>query len=252
MKNIGIIGCGWLGKRIAQYFKNDFKIFSTTTSISKMEEFKNEGFNPTLIRFENTHQNIKVWDKIGEIDVLIIAVPLSLRRENSEHLIQKIQNIISFIDRFHKQAFLISSTGVYPQEYQTFQESDLDSDDVITERFFKDKIPQINILRLGGLMGDNRLLKNYQPQNLDEVVNHIHYHDICRALKLMMEKEVTNELFNIVAPMHPTKLEVIQFQNNENSNNSLIIEKPQRIILSDKIQKQLKFEFKFPNPKFFH
>lgn len=252
MKNIGIIGCGWLGKKMAEYFKNDFKIFCTTTSISKMEELKKDGFNSTLMKFENTHQDIRIWDKINEIDVLIIAVPLSSKREQPEHLIHKIENILGFIGDFKQQVFLISSTGVYPQIYKTFEEKDLDIKEVLTESGFKEKIHQINILRLRGLMGDDRLLKNYNPKNLDEVVNHIHYEDICRALKLMIENRTNGELFNLVAPLHPTKYEVIKSQNNEILSDNNKVLKQNRMISSDKIQQKLGFKFLHPDPKFFH
>ena len=82
------------------------------------------------------------------------------------------------------------------------------------ERIIKVKYPQVNILRLAGLMGDERLLRNYKVTNLDFAVNHIHYIDICLVLEKMMEQQLNCKLYNVVAPLHPTKAEVINAQNN--------------------------------------
>ncbi|MEG2077608.1 MAG: hypothetical protein RRZ31_02395, partial [Chryseobacterium sp.] len=77
-------------------------------------------------------------------------------------------------------------TGVYPDTEKEFTEDDLDSQDVESESFILEKFPKTNILRLAGLMGDQRLLKNYNITNLDQLVNHIHYADICSVVEKML------------------------------------------------------------------
>jgi pyrroline-5-carboxylate reductase len=51
MKKLGIIGCGWLGNHIAERLSNQYEIFATTTSESKIEELQLKGYHPTLVDF---------------------------------------------------------------------------------------------------------------------------------------------------------------------------------------------------------
>lgn len=250
MKNIGIVGCGWLGYRLANYFRNDYNIFSTTRTQSKFNDLQMKGFHPTLIDF-NEIENVSKWKVSHQLDVVLVAVPLSLKRDSREELDKKINGIINFIKDFKGQLFVISSTGIYPQYPKIYKEKDVKVSQISTESEFEKEFPKVNILRLGGLMGDDRLLKKYMPKDLDNVVNHIHYKDICRAFQLMIESDVKGEVYNIVAPSHPTKSQVLAAQMGEKNTEPLVC-KPQRIISSEKIIQDLDFEFKYPNPMKFH
>jgi Trk K+ transport system NAD-binding subunit len=51
-KKLGIIGCGWLGTHIAKRVSNQYEIFATTTTESKIEDLESKGFNTTLSNFQ--------------------------------------------------------------------------------------------------------------------------------------------------------------------------------------------------------
>lgn len=252
MKKLGIIGYGWLGSRIADFLSSQFKIYATTTSPEKLADLKSKSIRVELVEFpdENKAHQISTWDVISSLDAVIITIPFSSRQSCASSLFNKIQNISAFLGDYSGQLFMMNSTGVYDKEEKEYTEADKAIDKVSSERLFKTYFPQINILRLAGLMGDDRLLKNYNVSNLDAPANHVHYQDIARVVHLMIELELHAKLYNVVAPIHPSKQDVINAQNNEVYD----VEKEAkgRIISSAKLIEELGFTFKFPDPRFFH
>lgn len=248
MKRVGIVGCGWLGYRIAERLYGQYAVYTTTSSQDKVDDLTSKGFNPTVVRFsdDNITSHLHRWAAISNLDVVIITVPFSERNL----LTNRFQNLFSFIGDFQGQLFYMSSTSVYPNAEHEYVEEDVNPSNVFGERTIKEKYPQINILRLAGLMGDQRLLRNYNITNLDQAVNHIHYTDICSVIQLMMERQLSSKLYNVVAPMHPAKAEVINAQNgHEYATES---EVKGKIVSSLKLHTELGFFFEYPDPMYFH
>jgi len=121
---------------------------------------------------------------------------------------------------------------------------------VESESFILEKFPQANILRLGGLMGGERLLKNYNISNLDQLVNHIHYADICSVIEKMLERHSESKVYNVVAPVHPNKEEVINAQKGLPYSGTRT--DTGRIISPEKLISELDFQFQYPDPRYFH
>ena len=159
-------------------------------------------------------------------------------------------NLCRFIGDFDGQLFFTNSTGVYPRIKATFSEADLPIKDNATEYQIKQTYPGVNILRLAGLMGDNRLLHKYKVNNLDDPVNHVHYHDVCSVIIRMIERQMQDKLYNVVAPLHPTKKQVIQAQLHNHMDS--LSEPEGRIISSAKIIAELGYRFNYPDPRTFH
>lgn len=251
MKKVGIIGCGWLGIRLAKHLSTEHQIYCTTRSIEKLEKFQQLGFKPFLVDFSKTIS--EKWNILGELDVLVVTIPFS-RRNTNEELHQQFLELAKFTSAFDKQMFFTSATGIYPNKAGNYVEThskNLNPQLDFIEQLFVQEFPQVNRLRLGGLMGDNRQLKNYLPlKNIEQAVNHIHYQDICRVIRLMIKQNSTKKLYNVVAPIHPTKQEVVNSQWNEKASN-LNSDKMQRIISSEKLIKEQNFNFQFPNPVLF-
>lgn len=251
MKKVGIIGYGWLGSRISRNFAENFNMHATTTSPQKLKNIRSEGIQADLAVFnEDEKQYPDPWNIAPELDVIIITVPFSERRTSKEILQKKLSNLISYIGKFEKQLFFMSTTSVYPDEPGIFKEEMLPSENVFTENKIKEAFPQINILRLGGLMGDSRLLKNFNVSDLSGVVNHIHYEDVSAVILKMIEKNVRGKVYNVVAPLHPLKQEVIAAQNNQYTDDMQY--NKERIISSEKLITELDFTFIHPDPKNFH
>lgn len=252
MKKIGIIGFGWLGSRIVASMSGKYQIYTTATTNDKVAELSSKGFNATLASFPDfqLEEKITPWNEIKDMDVVIITIPLSGKSCCASSLYNRIQHLLSFIGDFHGQMFVMSSTGVYPDIPGEYTEESLSSDQVQGERMIKSAYPQVNILRLAGLMGDNRLLKNYTISNLEAPVNHIHYEDICHVIEAMIEKGSEGKVYNVAAPQHPSKAQVINAQKNLPPAEEVISEG--KIILSSKLISELDFTFKHPDPTMFH
>jgi hypothetical protein len=146
--------------------------------------------------------------------------------------------------------FLMSSTGVYPQTEEEFTEDDTPAENVESESFILEQFPQTNILRLAGLMGGERLLKNYNISDLHLLVNHIHYADICSVVEKMLEQQFQSKVYNIVAPIHPNKEEIMNAQKDLPYNGERIT--VSRTISPEKLISELNFEFQYPDPRYFH
>lgn len=251
MKKIGIIGCGWLGNHIAERLSNQYEIYATTTTESKIEHLQSKGYHTTLVSFPNElDPEMKEWDAAKKLDAIIISVPFSGIRGAQIPMNDKRENLLNFLGDFKGQLFLTSSTGVYPETEKDFTEDDKPAQEVESESFILDKFPQTNILRLAGLMGDQRLLKNYNISNLDQLVNHIHYSDICSVVEKMLDNHSESKVYNVVAPIHPNKEEVINAQKDLPYSGERT--DVGRTISPNKLIEELDFEFQYPDPRYFH
>ncbi|SMP35289.1 hypothetical protein [Chryseobacterium profundimaris] len=252
MKKIGIIGYGWLGTRIGERFSENFEIFTTTTSPQKLEDIRSKGIHADLAFFsEEKNEFPELWNSITELDIIIITVPFSERRTSKEILEKKLSSLFSFTGKFEKQIFFMSTTSVYPDKPGIFTEEMQPSENVFVENKIKEAFPHINILRLGGLMGDGRLLKNFKISDVSGVVNHIHYEDIAAIILKMIEKNSMGKIYNVVAPLYPSKQQVLAVQNNQDIERTNQ-DDYKRIISSEKLISELEYTFIYPDPKSFH
>ena len=248
MKKLAIIGYGWLGKRLADYFSDNYTIYTVNR-----RDNSESNYIHLSIDFDSDEE-YQTNSDINNSDVIIISLPFSQRTE-LEILIRRFNNIEKYIGMYKGSVFLTSSTGIYPQEQKlidetTYPDSELSSNMVYVENMIKKSFPQANILRLGGLMGDNRQLKSYKISDPEQAVNHIHYYDICRSIETIINNNISSETFNIVAPQHPTKGEVIGIQNKK-ENKHISETTQQRIISSEKSEKLLNFIYEKPEPRLF-
>lgn len=245
---IGIIGCGWLGFRLAKHLEKDNTIY--TTSRNDNSKHLNSYFHSFLIDFDKIIA--KKWKILSDLDCIIITIPFG-KHSDTNILEERLKNLCFFIENFDKQLFFTSSVGIYPQINsemdETFSSTLLDSKLFFVESFLKNKFPQLNILRLGGLMGDDRMLSKYKISEPNQVANHIHYQDICLIIEKMISLKSHSKLYNVVAPQHPVKQEII---NHQKGVSTICNEKPYgKVILSKKLESELGYKFLYPNPIFF-
>ena len=241
---IAIIGCGWVGKRVAQYLsEKKYEVLVTTTSAEKIDSLKEVAAEVHLLDFNTTSD----FDFLKKVEVAIFSMPIA--RESWLEGFKKLE--IKF-----PKTLLFSSTGIYPSENRTFTEKDtenLRADILKAENGVQEKYPQTTILRFGGLMGDERasqnMFRNRTPENPQKKANYIHFEDILPIVELVIKSEKQSEIYNVVAPEHPSIAEILNIQKEDISINSL--ENSNRIISSEHLIQDFNYTFIHPNPKYF-
>ncbi|MES2799760.1 MAG: epimerase [Bacteroidota bacterium] len=253
MKKIGIIGCGWLGLHLAKHLATENKIICTNTTSEKRETLQELGFESVEIHFSDDLivQNDRNQAEVGEIDCFIICIPFS-RKITDQQLRNRFHNLVHFLSGFDRQIILMSSIGIYPEstaeiDESTFDDKELNPQMLFIENLFQNNFPNSNILRLGGLMGANRIFSKYANGDLSQVVNHVHYQDICCVVERMIENNTNAKIYNVVAPLHPSKQEIINYQTKKEEFFE-VNSKFGKTVSSKKLQIELAYDFILPDP----
>ncbi|MDN3668764.1 hypothetical protein QWY93_05425 [Echinicola jeungdonensis] len=119
-----------------------------------------------------------------------------------------------------KKVIYTSATSVYPNLNRLMRESEkldhnntgnpalLDAENLL----WKDRDYDLTVIRLGGLLGMDRIPGKYfsGKENVPghPPVNYIHQSDAIRLITFILEKDIWNQTFNGVSPIHPSKKEV--------------------------------------------
>jgi len=220
--SIGIIGCGWLGNPLANELSKTHKVQcfhrAETTDTS------------------NFYQN----------DLIIIAINT---KDNYLATLRK----ISTLTKPSAQVILMSSTSVYREFDKEIDETatiTLEAKQIEAERLLQNLRKQVLILRLGGLMGEDRISGKWKSVSTfsDGPVNYIHKDDVINSIKFLIEKDVKEGLFNCVAPEHPLRSQV--HEKNAKAFNLQLgsFEGLSHRVVQSKRLEELGYKFLRPNP----
>lgn len=273
MKQISILGCGWLGFPLAKdLIKNGYLVNGSTTSESKISILENAEINPFLVTLESESVSESINDFLDKSEILIIDIPPKLRGNNSDSgnssrkiFVEKIKTLIPSIEKsIVKKVLFISSTAVYGNENDLITEDTIPNPEtesgkqlLLAEAILqKNKNFETTILRFGGLIGEDRhpvkfLAGKENLENSDAPVNLIHQIDCIRIIIEIIDQSKWNEVFNAVAPFHPTR-EDYYTQKAVDRNFPLpkfSAEKSNinKTISSEKIETILNYQFKLEN-----
>ena len=131
-------------------------------------------------------------------DVLVIAIP---PRDN---YLEVLEHTLSHIS-LQTQVILLSSISFYDGKSLVVE----------GETIVHDMCEDVTILRLGGLMGYERIAGKYTAGKVltsDSRTNYIHRDDVVGIITSIIEKNIRVEVFDIVAPRQSTK-KVVFAQN---------------------------------------
>ena len=115
MKTFTILGTGWLGEKLAQKLKDDYKIKVSLRDEKKFEIYKNFGFSPYILN----EYDFSFLDELLDTNYLFINYPPS-----------KFENYLTFLEKIYnhpkikniEKIIFISSTSVYPDIEENFDE----------------------------------------------------------------------------------------------------------------------------------
>ena len=273
MKQISILGCGWLGLPLAEaLMEKGFLVKGSTTSSEKLSVIESLGIQPYLLALESNNVSGDIETFLQGSETLIIDIPPKLRGNSNENFVGKIATLIPFIEKSKIQNVLfVSSTSVYgdtsaalsvTEETKTCPETESGRQLVAVEQLLQPNIHfKTTILRFGGLIGEDRhpirfLAGRKNLENPKAPINLIHQTDCIGIIMTILrqaqiDKWEWNETFNAVAPFHPSRE-----QYYTQKAIDLGLELPQfnaespafgKTILSTKVENVLGYTFSKPN-----
>jgi len=174
-KKIAILGCGWVGMALKE----------------KLEALGDE--------VNCLSRDVSMDCLVGfyACDILVIAIPPS---DDYLDAIEDAYFSLSLNEALITQVIFLSSISFY------------DDKKIIVEAEALAKIKDENtvILRLGGLMGYDRIAGKYTAGKMveDRATNYVHRDDVVGIIERLIEKVTTNKIFNVVAPKQTTRKEI--------------------------------------------
>ncbi len=272
MTQISILGCGWLGFPLAKtLIGKENSVNGSTTSENKLLVLENAGINPFLVilsEVEGASESVSesIIPFLAESEILIIDIPPKLRGNNNvssrKVFVEKIENLIPFIEKLTvKKVLFVSSTAVYGNDNGIITEETIANPEtesgkqlLLAEAVLqKNQNFETTILRFGGLIGEDRhpvkhLAGKENLENPDAPINLIHQNDCIRIIEEIISQSKWNEIFNAVAPFHPTRDE---YYTQQAKKQNLTLPKfsaeksnIKKTISSEKIETILNYQFK--------
>ena len=228
VKSIAVVGCGWLGMPLAIELQNSgFKVYGTLRDLSKIQEFKNSAIKFYQLELGPEKNIIPEQDSdFWHSDLFIITIPPS----NAEYYCKGISVLLDALEKQQRKIAIIytSSTGVYGKAKGLIDETALPNPDRAGAKAVyeceqlllgKKDLFDICILRLAGLAGPGRAPGRFfaAKKNLNSgstPINMVHLDDCIAVIKLLIEKNIKEGIFNVCADLHPTHREFYPSQAN--------------------------------------
>jgi nucleoside-diphosphate-sugar epimerase len=270
---ISILGCGWLGYPLAlELVCEGYTIKGSSRSEKRLQLMRLKGISSFYISFEP----LGIGARMNEFfisDVLIIAIPPATSSNPSFYHPNQIMNIRDKMERYKTGACIfISSTVAYPningivnEETAVVSENNRAFAIVYAEKILQESSVPTSIIRCGGLMGYDRKPIKYLSylmheqvksgktrKSADTPVNYVHRDDVIGIIKHVLDKKSWGQLFNAVAPEHPSRREILL----KMFPDAIIIDTPEfdksfKIVDGNKINLVLDYNYRHPNPLYF-
>lgn len=178
MKKVSILGCGWVGKALVKLLNTNK--YDTLCLSRNIEENNIRGGYSS--------------------DVLVIAIP---PRDNYLEVLKETLGRVEALT----QVILLSSISYYDAKSLVIEA------EALVQRMHEGAV----ILRLGGLMGYDRIAGKYTAGKVltsDVRTNYVHRDDVVGIIESIIAQDVRDEIFDVVAPLQCSKKEIFS-QNAE-------------------------------------
>lgn len=220
---ISIVGLGWLGEPLADHLRlSGYEVKGSTTTPEKISILKEKGIIAYPF-FLNPNPQGEGWEALFFTDILVINIPPNSRSQPGNFHLEQIRALRKLVEKAQvPQVIFISATSVYPDLNQEAFESDCltvenSGNRVLLEAenlLWENKTYDLTVVRMGGLLGDNRVPGKY-VSNKEKVVGHapvnyIYREDAVRLVRWIIEKDLWNDTYNGAAPFHPLRREVYE------------------------------------------
>lgn len=268
-KTVSILGCGWLGTRLAKkLIAENFLVKGSTTTEEKLQKLEETGITPFLIDLENDLLT-NIEDFLA-CDYLVINIPPKIRKKGAKHHPEMIKKLTGlFTKQKPEKIIYISSTSVYPETGRRMHERDvttiaktantalLETEDHLLN---ETGIPA-SIIRSGGIAGDDRIpgkkaAEKGTPVIPNQPVNLIHFEDLNEIIRLLIDSGKSG-IYNACTQKHPLRINVYEANRKifgfPRPNYQFTPVTPSfKMVTPRTLLQEFNFTFRFPDPeKFF-
>lgn len=268
MKKVSIIGLGWLGEATGLLLQRQgCQVLGSSTRPEKVEILRKRGLEAHHFAL-NPGPGGTDYSRLFDSEILVVTLPPRSRLGDGELYLQQLEVLRKLIAASKvAQVIFISSTGIYPNESKSSlytEEEPINASNAGNSVLYQAEALmaspsnyQLTVLRMGGLMGADRIPGIYFSGREQVVghtrVNFIHQTDAARMIAWVINQGLWNQTFNGVAPEHPFRREV--YQHNASalgiplpaSFQEATDEDGGRLISSEKIV-STGFNFEYPDP----
>ncbi|KAA1245176.1 SDR family NAD(P)-dependent oxidoreductase [Aquimarina sp. RZ0] len=217
VKNISILGCGWLGLPLAiDLVSKGITVKGSTTTSEKISGLKAQKIIPFLLKLGDASIDTYV-NFLLDSQVIVINFPPKRIPGIIEIYQEQIQQILPYITTDQKVIF-ISSTSVYQNTNDKISEAiiiqpEKESGKAVAsaEQLLQQQLGnRLTIIRLSGLIGYDRLPGRFlankkEVQNGNAPINVIHRDDCIGLVNAVIKKNIWGEIINGCADLHPLR-----------------------------------------------
>lgn len=273
--DVSILGCGWLGRPLAQHLvAQDVHVRGSTTTPEKIDALRADGIEPFLLSLD-PHLTGENAASMFASPILVLNVPPSRDADDVQAYHRRQIDAVreAAAEGAVEWILFASSTGVYPNVERTVTEADQPPGipDALPgprrstgravlaaeKRLMDDPAFATTIVRFGGLYGGDRhpgrfLAGRSNVGRPEAPVNLIHRDDCVALLATLLDQDVRNEVFNACADAHPTRraiytraaevlgLEPPTFDASDDTTG--------KIVDNQKVKARCGYEFRHPDP----
>ncbi len=226
--NIAIIGCGYVGCAVAQYWqqKMNFVVTATTTTPERVLKLQALAQKVVITKGNDPEQLKKV---LQNQDVVLLSVGAKNVNSYRETYIDTAKTLVSVLQDIPsvKQLIYTGSYSVYGDQNGAWVDEEIPANptningEILqeTEEILlaaSSENLRVCILRLGGIYGPNRELARIFSKvpgttrlgNGDDVTNWIHLDDIVAAIEFVRQHRLQG-IYNLVDDAHLTSRELL-------------------------------------------
>jgi nucleoside-diphosphate-sugar epimerase len=273
-KKISVIGCGWLGAPLGKRLVEEGYpiVKGSTTSVSKLEPLRKMGIEPYVAHLDPFPQGDH-WEELLDVNTLVVDIPPRSSQQGEEFHPQQMDQLVKLIRQTKiAEIIYVSSISVYPELSRTTAEEDVttmqqsaapqlvEAENKLAE--LRKNSLNVTILRCGGLMGYDRIPGKYvrgkkELTAAENPVNYIHRDDAVEVVVALIARSVPNEVFNMVAPEHPTRRQVYdasceEFGWQPPTYSDIDPALPFKLVSSAKLLQAVDYRFLYPDPLGFY
>ncbi|MBF0586911.1 SDR family oxidoreductase [Prosthecochloris sp. N3] len=263
---ISILGCGWLGLPLGSFLASQgYPVKGSTMSADRFSELRDAGIEPFMISLSPSLEGDDV-DGFLQSDILVINIPPERRPDIEEYHQKQFASLMpALVSSPVSRVVFVSSTSVYPALERSVTEQDAIDPEassgkalLAVERMLMGQSSfKTTVLRFCGLIGYDRdpsvMLRRLDSlANADQPVNLVHRDDCIGIIHEVIVQEAWGEVFNACSPGHPLRRDYYR-RAAERAGLPLPPDagdspRSWKIIDSSKLERQLGYRFRVPDP----